>query len=89
MPILTSRESTRMSRAKRAANEGPAIIADCGRPAYVLMVTRATGASPRGVWALAPCCRIRKARMWHSSRREWATIRRSSPISRDVFVCVL
>ena len=38
MPILTSREFNQdEARAKRAANEGPVIITDRGRPAYVLM----------------------------------------------------
>jgi len=38
MPILTSREFNQdVARAKRAANEGPVIITDRGRPAYVLM----------------------------------------------------
>ena len=38
MAILTSREFNQdIARAKRAANEGPVIITDRGRPAYVLM----------------------------------------------------
>jgi prevent-host-death family protein len=38
MPILTSREFNQdVARAKRAANEGPVIITDRGRPAYVLI----------------------------------------------------
>jgi prevent-host-death family protein len=38
MPILTSREFNQdVARAKRAANDGPVIITDRGRPAYVLM----------------------------------------------------
>ena len=38
MPTLTSREFNQdVARAKRAANEGPVIITDRGRPAYVLM----------------------------------------------------
>ena len=38
MPILTSREFNQdVARAKRAANKGPVIITDRGRPAYVLM----------------------------------------------------
>ncbi len=38
MPTLTSREFNQdVGRAKRAANEGPVIITDRGRPAYVLM----------------------------------------------------
>ena len=38
MPILTSREFNQdVGRAKRSANEGPVIITDRGRPAYVLM----------------------------------------------------
>jgi prevent-host-death family protein len=38
MVILTSREFNQdVSRAKRAANGGPVIITDRGRPAYVLM----------------------------------------------------
>ena len=38
MPTLTSREfNQHVARAKRAANEGPVIITDRGRPAYVLM----------------------------------------------------
>lgn len=38
MPILTSREFNQgVSRAKRAADEGPVIITDRGKPAYVLM----------------------------------------------------
>jgi len=38
MPVLTSREFNQdVARAKRAAREGPVIITDRGRPAYVLM----------------------------------------------------
>jgi prevent-host-death family protein len=38
MRILTSREFNQdVARAKRAANDGPVIITDRGRPAYVLM----------------------------------------------------
>ena len=38
MPTLTSREfNQHVARAKRAAKEGPVIITDRGRPAYVLM----------------------------------------------------
>jgi len=38
MAVLTSREFNQdVARAKRAANEGPVIITDRGRPAYVLM----------------------------------------------------
>jgi prevent-host-death family protein len=38
MSVLTSREFNQdVARAKRAANEGPVIITDRGRPAYVLM----------------------------------------------------
>jgi len=38
MPTLTSREFNQdVGRAKRAANKGPVIITDRGRPAYVLM----------------------------------------------------
>jgi len=38
MPTLTSREfNQEVGRAKRAAQEGPVIITDRGRPAYVLM----------------------------------------------------
>jgi prevent-host-death family protein len=38
MPTLTSREFNQdVARAKRAANEGPVIITNRGRPAYVLM----------------------------------------------------
>lgn len=38
MPTMTSREFNQdVARAKRAANEGPVIITDRGRPAYVLM----------------------------------------------------
>ncbi len=38
MPTLTSREFNQdVARAKRAANEGPVVITDRGRPAYVLM----------------------------------------------------
>lgn len=38
MPTLTSREFNQdVARAKRAADEGPVIITDRGRPAYVLM----------------------------------------------------
>jgi prevent-host-death family protein len=38
MSTLTSREFNQdIARAKRAANEGPVIITDRGRPAYVLM----------------------------------------------------
>jgi hypothetical protein len=38
MPVLTSREFNQgVSRAKRAANDGPVVITDRGRPAYVLM----------------------------------------------------
>jgi PHD/YefM family antitoxin component YafN of YafNO toxin-antitoxin module len=38
MPILTSREFNQgVARAKRAAQAGPVIITDRGRPAYVLM----------------------------------------------------
>jgi prevent-host-death family protein len=38
MPTLTSREFNQdVGRAKRAADQGPVIITDRGRPAYVLM----------------------------------------------------
>jgi prevent-host-death family protein len=38
MPTLTSREFNQdVGRAKRAAEQGPVIITDRGRPAYVLM----------------------------------------------------
>jgi prevent-host-death family protein len=38
VPTLTSREFNQdVARAKRAAKEGPVIITDRGRPAYVLM----------------------------------------------------
>ena len=38
MAVLTSREFNQdVARAKRAASEGPAIITDRGRPAWVLM----------------------------------------------------
>jgi prevent-host-death family protein len=38
MPTLTSREFNQdVARAKRAAEQGPVIITDRGRPAYVLM----------------------------------------------------
>jgi hypothetical protein len=38
MPTFTSREFNQdVARAKRAAKEGPVIITDRGRPAYVLM----------------------------------------------------
>ena len=38
MPTLTSREFNQdVARAKRAAKEGPVLITDRGRPAYVLM----------------------------------------------------
>ena len=38
MAVLTSREFNQdVARAKRAANEGPVIITDRGRPAWVLM----------------------------------------------------
>lgn len=38
MATLTSREFNQdVARAKRAANDGPVIITDRGRPAYVLM----------------------------------------------------
>jgi len=38
MPTLTSREFNQdVGRAKRAADRGPVIITDRGRPAYVLM----------------------------------------------------
>ena len=38
MPVLGSREFNQdVARAKRAANDGPVIITDRGRPAYVLM----------------------------------------------------
>ena len=38
MPVLSSREFNQdVARAKRAANDGPVIITDRGRPAYVLM----------------------------------------------------
>jgi hypothetical protein len=51
MPILTSREFNQdVARAKRAAEKGPVIITDRGRPAYVLMrhetYRRLTGNSP-------------------------------------------
>ena len=56
MPILSSREFNQdIARAKRAANEGPVIITDRGRPAYVLMrhetYQRLTGRGP-GIRAL-------------------------------------
>jgi prevent-host-death family protein len=38
MPTLTSREFNQdIARAKRAAQEGPVVITDRGRPAYVLL----------------------------------------------------
>lgn len=38
MSVLTSREFNQdIARAKRAADDGPVIITDRGRPAYVLM----------------------------------------------------
>jgi hypothetical protein len=38
MPVLSSREFNQdVARAKRAANDGPVIITDRGRAAYVLM----------------------------------------------------
>jgi prevent-host-death family protein len=38
MPSLTSREFNQdVGRAKRAADQGPVLITDRGRPAYVLM----------------------------------------------------
>lgn len=38
MPTLTSREFNQdIGRAKRAAEEGPVVITDRGRPAWVLM----------------------------------------------------
>jgi prevent-host-death family protein len=38
MPTMTSRDFNQdVARAKRAAKEGPLIITDRGRPAYVLM----------------------------------------------------
>ncbi|HJU17255.1 MAG TPA: type II toxin-antitoxin system prevent-host-death family antitoxin [Stellaceae bacterium] len=38
MPVLTSRQFDQdVARAKRAADQGPVIITDRGRPAYVLM----------------------------------------------------
>jgi len=38
MPTMTSREFNQdVARAKRAAKEGPVVITDRGRPAYVLM----------------------------------------------------
>jgi prevent-host-death family protein len=38
VPTLSSREfNQHVARAKRAANQGPVIITDRGRPAYVLM----------------------------------------------------
>jgi prevent-host-death family protein len=38
MPTMTSREFNQdVARAKRTAKEGPVIITDRGRPAYVLM----------------------------------------------------
>ena len=38
MPTITSREFNQdVARAKRAAKDGPVIITDRGRPAYVLM----------------------------------------------------
>ena len=38
MPTITSREFNQdVAGAKRAANDGPVIITDRGRPAYVLM----------------------------------------------------
>lgn len=51
MPVLTSREFNQdVARAKRAADEGPVIITDRGRPAYVLMrhetYRRLTGGGP-------------------------------------------
>ena len=51
MPVLTSRQFNQdVSRAKRAANEGPVIITERGRPAYVLMrhaaYQRLTGPGP-------------------------------------------
>jgi hypothetical protein len=51
MPVLTSREFNQdVARAKRAADDGPVIITDRGRPAYVLMrhetYRRLTGGGP-------------------------------------------
>jgi prevent-host-death family protein len=38
MPTMTSREFNQdVARAKRAANDGPVVITDRGKPAYVLM----------------------------------------------------
>lgn len=38
MPTFTSREFNQdLARAKRAAKEGPVVITDRGRPAYVLL----------------------------------------------------
>jgi hypothetical protein len=38
MPVLTSREFNQdVARAKRATKEGPVVITDRGKPAYVLM----------------------------------------------------
>jgi prevent-host-death family protein len=56
MSVLTSREFNQdVARAKRAAADGPVIITDRGRPAYVLMrhetYRRLTGGGP-GIRAL-------------------------------------
>ena len=56
MPKLTSREFNQdVSRAKRAADDGPVIITDRGQPAYVLMrhdtYRRLVGQAP-GIGAL-------------------------------------
>ena len=56
MPTLTSREFNQdVGRAKRAADEGPVIITDRGRPAYVLMrheTYRRLSGRGRGIRAL-------------------------------------
>ena len=56
LSVLTSREFNQdIARAKRAADDGPVIITDRGRPAYVLMrhetYRRLTGGGP-GIRAL-------------------------------------
>lgn len=57
MPTISSREFNQdVARAKRAAAEGPVIITDRGRPAYVLMqhetYRRLTGGGGRTILEL-------------------------------------
>jgi len=74
MPVLTSREFNQdVARAKRAANEGPVIITDRGRLAYVLMRYDTYQRSPGSERVSAACWRIRKAKISSSSRHGWAT----------------